>query len=105
MIISLNENVLDVFSSLKYIININLISFFLLFKMRLPENFKLPLWLTCLYWTVQMDSGEVGVEKQSAEDQAKTGNYSKVLQEMVKFRSKAVTLGTDGKGQVKRFFK
>lgn len=42
-----------------------------------------------------MDSGEVGLEKQSAEEQEKTGNYSKVLQEMMKFRSKAVTLGTE----------
>ena len=80
---------------MKYIINMNLISFFLLFKMRLPENFKLPLWLTCLYRTAQMDSGEGGLEKQSAEEQEKTGNYSKVLQEMMKFRSKAVTLGTE----------
>ena len=86
MIISLNENILDIFSSLKYTINMNLISFFLLFKMRLPENFKLPLWLTCLYWTAQMDSGEVGLEKQSAEEQEKTGKYSRVLQETMKFR-------------------
>ena len=52
-----------------------------------------------------MDSGDVGLEKQSAEEQEETRNYSKVLQEMMKFRSKAVTLGTDRKGQVKRFFK
>lgn len=90
---------------MKYTINMNLISFFLLFKMRLPENFKLPLWLTCLYWTAQMDSGEVGLEKQSAEEQEKTGKHSRVLQETMKFRPKAVTLGTDRKGQVKRFFK
>lgn len=29
----------------------------------------------------------------------------RVLQETMKFRPKAVTLGTDRKGQVKRFFK
>ena len=52
-----------------------------------------------------MDSGEVGLEKQSTEEQEKTGKHSRVLQETMKFRSKAVTLGTDRKGQVKRFLK
>lgn len=33
-----------------------------------------------------MDSGEVGLEKQSAEEQEKTGKYSRVLQETMKFR-------------------
>ncbi|KAI4557850.1 hypothetical protein MJG53_018603 [Ovis ammon polii x Ovis aries] len=51
----------------------------------------------------QMDSGEVGLEKQSVEEQEKTGKYSRVLQETMKFRPKAVTLGTDRKGQCQAF--
>ncbi|KAG5196013.1 hypothetical protein JEQ12_011649 [Ovis aries] len=51
----------------------------------------------------QMDSGEVGLEKQSEEEQEKTGKHSRVLQETMKFRSKAVTLGTDRKGQCQAF--
>ena len=54
--------------------NINFISFFSLFKMRLLENSKLPMWLTLyFYWTAQVDNGEAGLEKQRTEDQEKIG--------------------------------